>query len=106
MRCSKCNRQLAKDAKFCHHCGAELTSEELDKNVSWYYEPVFVLLMIFLFLAIFGLPLLWKSPHFARWQKVTISILTTIYTGLILWAFYYLVFVVFLGYYRQLMSVM
>ena len=62
--------------------------------------------MIFLFLAIFGLPLLWKSPRFAGWQKVIISILTTLYTGIMLWAFYYLIFVVFLGYYRQLMSVM
>jgi hypothetical protein len=106
MRCSKCHQRLVVGAKFCHNCGAEMTPEEIAKNAHWYHEPVFVLLMIFLFLAIFGLPLLWKSPRFTEWQKVVISIITVAYTGAILWTFYYLVFVVLIPYYNQLMGVL
>lgn len=102
MRCPKCEQKLVAGARFCHRCGAELPSELLEKTVNWYYDPVFVLLMIFLVLAVFGLPLLWKSPRFAGWQKVAISAITVVYTGVILWSLYYLIFVVFIPYYSQL----
>lgn len=80
----------------------ELPSEVAEKTAEWYYDPVFVLLSIFLALAVFGLPLLWKSPRFAVWHKVVISILTTIYTIVILWFMYYLVFVVMIPYFDRL----
>jgi hypothetical protein len=61
-----------------------------------------VLLSIFLLLGVFGLPLLWKSPRFEVWHKVVVSILTVIYTVVILWFMYYLIFVIFIPYYREL----
>lgn len=104
MRCPNCNQKLATAAKFCHQCGAKLPPEVVRKTENWYYEPLFVILMIFLFLAVFGLPLLWKSPRFATWQKSIISVITVIYTGAILWLTYYLAFVLFLPYYKQVMA--
>ena len=89
-------------AKFCHQCGAELPPEITDKNVSWYYDPIFVILAIFLALAVFGLPLLWKSPRFEVWHKVAISIVTVIYTAVILWATYYLIFVIMIPHFSQM----
>lgn len=106
MRCPKCKEKLVAGAKYCHQCGAELPSNVIEKTTRWYYDPVFVLLMIFLVLAVFGLPLLWRSPRFTLWQKNVISIITVAYTGFILWLLYYLVFAVFLPYYRELQSVL
>lgn len=106
MRCPKCKQKLVAGARFCHRCGAELSPELVEKTARWYHEPVFVLLMIFLVLAIFGLPLLWRSPRFSGWQKVVVSIITILYTGAILWAIYYMVFSVLIPYYKQLLGVM
>ena len=92
-------------AKFCHQCGAELPPELVEKTINWYYDPIFVLLSIFLVLAVFGLPLLWKSPRFETWQKIVVSIITIIYTGVILWFMYYLIFVIMIPYYNQLEAV-
>jgi hypothetical protein len=104
MRCPQCKQKLAPVAKYCHHCGTELPPEVSERTISWYYDPVFVILAIFLFLAVFGLPLLWKSPRFAKWQKVVISAITVIYTAVILGASAYLVFGIVLPYYRQMMT--
>jgi hypothetical protein len=105
MRCPKCDHKLATGAKFCHQCGAELPPELVEKTISWYYDPVFVLLSIFLVLAVFGLPLLWKSPRFEVWQKTVVSIITVTYTGVILWFMYYLIFVILIPYYNRLEAV-
>ncbi|MBI5116737.1 zinc ribbon domain-containing protein [Candidatus Poribacteria bacterium] len=105
MRCPACKRKLAAGARFCHHCGAELPPELAATNGKWYHEPIFVLLMIFLVLAIFGLPLLWKSPKFTNRQKAVVSIVTIGYTAAILWLMYYMVFVVILPYYNQLKNI-
>jgi hypothetical protein len=106
MRCPNCNNKLVTGARFCHQCGAELPLEIVEKTINWYYDPVFVLLSIFLALAVFGLPLLWKSPRFAMWQKVVVSILTFIYTGVILWCMYYLLFVILVPRFRELGTVL
>jgi len=81
MRCPNCRHSLAAGAKYCHTCGIELPPAIAEQNVAWYYDPVFVLLSIFLVLAAFGLPLLWKSPRFSFLQKAVISLVTIIYTG-------------------------
>ena len=106
MRCLKCNKKLVTGAKFCHECGAELSPELVEKAISWYYDPVFVLLAIFLALAVFGLPLLWRSPRFKVWQKVVVSIITVIYTAAILWLMYYLVFVIMVPYFYRVGDVL
>jgi hypothetical protein len=62
--------------------------------------------MIFLVLAVFGLPLLWKSPQFKHWQKVVVSVVTVMYTGAILWLLWYLIFVLFLPYLHQIRSLL
>jgi hypothetical protein len=101
MRCPECSQKLVMGARFCHQCGAELPLEIVEKTINWYYDPVFVLLSIFLALAVFGLPLLWKSPRFTEWQKVVVSIVTVLYTGVILWFTYYLIFVLLIPHFRE-----
>jgi len=102
MRCPRCKHKLVVGAKFCHRCGAELPPELTEKTAQWYHDPVLVLLAIFLFLGIFGLPLLWNNPRFSGWQKIVISVTTVIYTAIILWVLYYLIVVYILPVYNQL----
>jgi hypothetical protein len=49
--------------------------------VKWYLRPVSVVLLLFLVLGPFGLPLLYKSPGFTRKWKVGLTILVMIYTS-------------------------
>ena len=46
----------------------------------WYHNLWFVLAMLFFVLGPFGLPLLWKSPHFTRAWKWLLTILVLLYT--------------------------
>jgi hypothetical protein len=88
-------------ARFCHFCGAELP---LDNGVEWYYDPVFVLLSIFLLLGVFGLPLLWRSPRFTQWQKTLFTALTLAYTAFVLGLAYYLFIAILAPYLNLLLS--
>jgi hypothetical protein len=87
-------------------CGEELPPEVTEKSIPWYYDPVVVLLSIFLVFAVFGLPLLWKSPRFSRPWKISISIITVLYTAAIVWSLFYLIFYIFLPYYQEIMNLM
>ncbi len=53
--------------------------DEDGKN-KWYLKPIAVLLLLFLVLGPFGLPLLYKSPHFSKTSKIILTIITAIYT--------------------------
>ena len=49
-------------------------------RIKWYYSVWCVLVMLVFILGPFGLPLLWKSPRFARWAKLLLPLLTLVYT--------------------------
>src|SRR2546422_10925161 len=49
----------------------------------WCYRPWWVLLMLFVVLGPFGLPLLWKSPSFSRWSKIALTVAVAAYTILL-----------------------
>lgn len=53
---------------------------ETEKTPAWYYEPWFVLVLLFLVLGPFGLPLLYKSPKFNRLWKALLTLATIAYT--------------------------
>jgi len=48
--------------------------------MKWYYRPWVVLLLLFLVLGPFGLPLVYKSPAFNRPWKIFLTVLTLAYT--------------------------
>jgi len=49
-----------------------------------YYRAWSVLLLLFLVLGPFGLPLLWRSPSFSRCMKLTLTIVVLAYSVLLL----------------------
>lgn len=40
----------------------------------WYYSLWTVLFLLFFALGPLAIPLLWKSPHFPRWAKISLTI--------------------------------
>ena len=59
-------------------------SREPPAPIKWYYRPVWVLVLLFLFLVLgpLALPYLWRSPGFSRRLKVALTVLVIAYTGL------------------------
>ena len=54
--------------------------EEGRKN-RWYLNPIVVLLLLFFVLGPFGLPLLYRSPHFGKTWKKILTIIVIVYTA-------------------------
>jgi hypothetical protein len=57
-------------------------SREPPSPLTWYYRPVWVLVLLFLVLGPLALPYLWRSPSFSRRLKVVLTVLVVAYTGL------------------------
>jgi hypothetical protein len=57
-----------------------------EKKIKWYYRPIPVLVLLFIVIGPFALPLLYKSPHFSKCWKVLLTILVVIFTGYLIWA--------------------
>jgi hypothetical protein len=51
-----------------------------DENIRWYLRPVIVLLLLFIVLGPFALPLLYKSPKFNKTLKILLTVVVVIYT--------------------------
>ncbi len=51
-----------------------------DEHIRWYLRPVIVLLLLFIVLGPFALPLLYKSPQFNKTLKILLTVVVVIYT--------------------------
>lgn len=58
--------------------------EKREEELKWYYRPWVVILLIFLALGPFGLPLVYYSPRFNKTWKIVLTIITLIYTWYII----------------------
>ncbi len=52
-----------------------------EENIKWYLRPIGVVLLLFVVLGPFGLPLLYKSPKFSKTLKIVLTIAVMIYTA-------------------------
>jgi len=57
-----------------------------EEKIKWYYRPIPVLVLLFIVIGPFALPLLYKSPHFSKFWKVLLTILVVIFTCYLIWA--------------------
>ena len=51
-----------------------------EERIKWYLKPIVVILLLFFVLGPFGLPLLYKSPKFAKKLKIILTVIVIIYT--------------------------
>jgi hypothetical protein len=56
-----------------------LATEDFPKP-KWYFNIGFVIVMMFFVTGPFGLPLVWKNPHFSRRVKGALTLVMIVYT--------------------------
>ncbi len=86
--CPLCSEVVLPEQKYCTRCEQLLSGAKSPEpsKPKWYHNVWVVLFMISPFaLGPFGLPLLWKSPRFSQRAKTALTVLTMVWTVLLVW---------------------
>ena len=83
--CPSCGVLLDAAATFCARCGVRSPATSSSASGKWYHNVWFVLIMLFLVLGPFGLPLVWQNPRFSRRVKIVLTLITVVYTLLLVY---------------------
>jgi uncharacterized membrane protein YvbJ len=76
--CAGCGKVLDDDAKFCSACGAPLDGGP-EKKQKWYYNQS-SLVISFLVVGPFMLPLVWSHPKLSNVKKAAYTIIILVLT--------------------------
>lgn len=81
--CPGCGAAVSPEAKFCSGCGKPLgpfVPAPAVAKPKWYYNVWVVLFTLFFVAGPFGLPLVWKNPHFSKGVKIALTLVMVVYT--------------------------
>jgi len=81
-KCPFCAEQIQDEAIKCRFCGEFLEEHKQSSAPKWYYRNG-TLILAFLCVGPFILPLIWKNPYFSTRKKVIISVIIIALTVII-----------------------
>ena len=70
MNCPKCGADVSPEWKLCPHCGRRLTAPGL----SWWFKTP-TLVISFLCVGPFMLPLVWLHPRYSAMKKIIVTLI-------------------------------
>lgn len=84
-KCPRCGWEAAGEAFFCARCGESLAGKPREP---WYLKTS-VLVVAFLAVGPFAIPLVWVNPRFTAARKVVITAVMAAVTALLVWLMAY-----------------
>ncbi len=82
-QCRKCHRSINPDDVYCRHCG-----ERQSQSAHWLYHPFTLIILAFVFIGPFAIPLVMRSPFLNKRNKMILSFTITLYTFFTLYMVY------------------
>lgn len=81
--CRQCRGAIDHGDAYCRYCGAAQVASD-----PFYYRPAFILIMAFLVLGPFALPLVWRARAMGRNIKLTLTAIIVAYSLITFYAAY------------------
>ena len=98
-KCPFCAEDIQDEAVKCKHCNEFLTARPEAPKTPWYGKTA-ILIVSFLTVGPFALPLVWFNPTYKRRTKIIVTVIVLTLTGVLVAAAFNAARTLY-GYYKQ-----